>query len=489
MKPNRNPDFVYEVAAVGRGDWQSRSADRQERSGTPQKYSSSICNLPGRAAVRWSDLHLYAHTAEEEASSVSLPLFCDGLRGGSRSLSHLPTTVSDAVFKSPVLSTIQSAVQRRTVSERCDSPLFSYSWWQKSPIVLPNTCDRVFLSVSDMSELEDLGSEMFNSAVFGASNADTASTSKVLLEPEALAQAIAKMDKLTKTVESQGNTIRILAEAVSSLMPDKETDSDDSAAVEKQKVKSKSKQKSKMVINSDAESVFGAASVKSKLKSSKKTSQGFIVEDDSDTAASKRKSKKSKHSLISEGESIYSSGSDSDKSKKGSKSKSKKSQVLKERKRQLKVAREKVRNQKDSSDSENQESSEEEVNLPKIKKKMTKSQREEASSKLAGLLKRAGFTFPDEDYETEETSGTDSSCSNSCSNSRKVKIKSGSKVKKRPVKRQELWPHTIANEESWEDTSSENISLAKFMTCFTTIMSVCGGVEAIGRTNFLKSIL
>ena len=68
------------------------------------------------------------------------------------------------------------------------------------------------------------------------------------------------------------------------------------------------------------------------------------------------------------------------------------------------------------------------------------------------------------------------------------KVKSGAKIKKRPVVRTELWPHTIANEDDGDNVTSEDISLAKFFSCFTYIMMGCGGVEARGRSTLLHAV-
>ena len=68
------------------------------------------------------------------------------------------------------------------------------------------------------------------------------------------------------------------------------------------------------------------------------------------------------------------------------------------------------------------------------------------------------------------------------------KVKSGAKVKQRPVVRTELWPHTIANEEDGEEVTSENIGLSRFLSCFTFIMTNCGRREAAGRAEFLHAI-
>ena len=62
-------------------------------------------------------------------------------------------------------------------------------------------------------------------------------------------------------------------------------------------------------------------------------------------------------------------------------------------------------------------------------------------------------------------------------------------MKTRKVKVQEVWPHTIANEESGESITSEEITLSKFFTCFTLLMNTCKSrTEAKGRSAFLHAI-
>ena len=48
--------------------------------------------------------------------------------------------------------------------------------------------------------------------------------------------------------------------------------------------------------------------------------------------------------------------------------------------------------------------------------------------------------------------------------------------------------HTIAVEEDGEDVSYDDIGLAKFLSCFTCIMTSCGKVEAAGRARLLNAI-
>ena len=114
---------------------------------------------------------------------------------------------------------------------------------------------------------------------------------------------------------------------------------------------------------------------------------------------------------------------------------------------------------------------------------MSKRQKDLCSSKVASRLKQAGATFPSDDFETTSSSGKES---HSVYDKRK-KIKSGAKVKTRPVVRTELWPH-IANEDDGEDVTSENITLAKFFSCFTFIMASCSRLEAKVRPVLLHPI-
>ena len=131
-----------------------------------------------------------------------------------------------------------------------------------------------------------------------------------------------------------------------------------------------------------------------------------------------------------------------------------------------------------------EESSEELVDMKALRKKMSSKQKEACNCKVSARLKKAGAYFPEE--STSTSSGTDSS--DSGRKGRERKVKSGAKVKKRPVVRTELWPHTIANEEEGNDISSENIGLSKFLSCFTHIMTTCGRREASGRTELLHAI-
>ena len=124
---------------------------------------------------------------------------------------------------------------------------------------------------------------------------------------------------------------------------------------------------------------------------------------------------------------------------------------------------------------------------------MSKSQKEECQRKLSASLEYVGANFPEDDFDdpsssSSSSSGRDSSDSDSHRKCRKKKVKSGSKIKKRPVVKTELWPHTIINENEGEDVSCDNITLAKFFTGFTYIMSTVKKGESKGRSALLHAI-
>ena len=71
---------------------------------------------------------------------------------------------------------------------------------------------------------------------------------------------------------------------------------------------------------------------------------------------------------------------------------------------------------------------------------------------MAARLKQEGAHFPVED-SSSTSSGTSSSESGRKTR-RRGKVRSGQKIKKRPVIKTELWPHTIANEEEGDSPGS-----------------------------------
>ena len=165
----------------------------------------------------------------------------------------------------------------------------------------------------------------------------------------------------------------------------------------------------------------------------------------------------------------------------------KEDRVESEKKRQLKVLQDKLKDKSREVSVDSDISSDDRVDLKSIKKKLTRKQRDLCSSKVAAKLKDVGATFPEDDFSTTSTSGKDTeSEKGSCRHSNKVK--SGAKVKKRPVVKTLLWPHTIANEDDGDEVTSENISLSKFFSCFTSIMTSCGGVESRGRSALLHAV-
>ena len=104
------------------------------------------------------------------------------------------------------------------------------------------------------------------------------------------------------------------------------------------------------------------------------------------------------------------------------KTSTKKDRVEEEKDRTFKVLQEKLRTRnrgkKDKSDTDTgSDSSGEEVDLKALRKKMSGKQREECNKKLSAKLKQVGATFPEDDYDSTSSSGTDSSYgSRSCRN-------------------------------------------------------------------------
>ena len=198
-------------------------------------------------------------------------------------------------------------------------------------------------------------------------------------------------------------------------------------------------------------------------------------------------------SVANDSSSDNESSSGNKKSKKHHKKggKSKLDRVEFERERSLKVMREKLearkKKNKKKSESEEGSSSDEEVNVKKVRKKMSHRQKLALGHKVSSRLSEAGASFPEDSSTLSEGSGTDTS-KVSCHRHKKS-VKSGAKVRKRPVKRTEIWPHTIANEEDDSNVTHESIILSKFLTCFTYIMNNCENeTEAAGRAVLLEAI-
>ena len=116
------------------------------------------------------------------------------------------------------------------------------------------------------------------------------------------------------------------------------------------------------------------------------------------------------------------------------------------------------------------------------RKKKTKCKKREKD-----LLEEVGDTFPDQEFSSASSSGTETDNSKFVYR-RKKKVKSGTSIKKRPVVKTELWPHTIANEEEGEEVACDNIGLSRFFNCFTHIMLNCRRSESAGRAVLLHAV-
>ena len=182
------------------------------------------------------------------------------------------------------------------------------------------------------------------------------------------------------------------------------------------------------------------------------------------------------------------SGQESIQSKVKGKSKSKSERVAEEKERQYKMLQEKFKGKFDYSDSSSEDEclQNEATSLKGIRKNMSSKQKKLCENRVQDTLKKVGAVFPEDDVISSSTSGKDSSDAGSCRHRRKVK--SGAKVIKRPVIKTELWPHTVANENDGDQVTCDNISLAKFMSCFTYIMATCASSESRGRSVLLHAI-
>ena len=173
--------------------------------------------------------------------------------------------------------------------------------------------------------------------------------------------------------------------------------------------------------------------------------------------------------------------------------KNKQQRVLEERERTLNLLLDKMHeDEKRVGESQSDESSGDELNLGKVNKKLSRKQKKRRDKTAAALLKEIGSSFPDEDEDASASgysdTGTDSD-SNKKKSKSKRKVKSGAEVKRRPVVRTELWPHTIANEDDGEGVTKDNIILSKFLSCYTYIMISCEDQEeATGRASLLHAV-
>ena len=169
------------------------------------------------------------------------------------------------------------------------------------------------------------------------------------------------------------------------------------------------------------------------------------------------------------------------------KSSKKQEKVDFEKDRSLKIMEDKLEDRRRRGESQNDEvfSSDGHFNLQALRKNMSRSEKTECSDKVASTLRQSGAVFPQEEYCASGSSGMESEAGARYS---RRKVKSGANISKRPVVQTELWPHTIANEDDIEEVSSENITLAKFMSCFSHIMVNCGRAEATGRAVLLHAV-
>ena len=174
--------------------------------------------------------------------------------------------------------------------------------------------------------------------------------------------------------------------------------------------------------------------------------------------------------------------------------------VEEEKARQAEVVREKIRSRskhkksakgdRSGTEGDKEESSDEEevVDLKSLKKRMSKSEQEYCELRVAQILKEAGGSFPEDEDSSSSGTSASSRSSHSEGKSKKKKLKSGSKVKTRPVKRQELRPHTVLCEDKGEVVEADAITLAKFLSCFMSITLLAGKKEAAGWSTLLAAI-
>ena len=175
------------------------------------------------------------------------------------------------------------------------------------------------------------------------------------------------------------------------------------------------------------------------------------------------------------------------------KKKSKTNRVENEKYRSLPVHQENLRRQERSRNTaESGEETEEGRASGDLGRRLSPSQREVVNRRVSDAMSASGASFPDDDFDPSDgsnsNSGRDSSDSRSYRRKKKSKVKSGAEIKKRSVIKTELWPHTIINEDEGEELTSEDITLAKFFTAFTYIITTVGRVEAKGRSGLLHAV-
>ena len=178
-------------------------------------------------------------------------------------------------------------------------------------------------------------------------------------------------------------------------------------------------------------------------------------------------------------------------SKKPKTSSSKVDRIKEEKERQLKLLKESLKDkEKENSESEAGSASDDSLslNLNVLKNKLSRKKKTKCKKREKDLLEEVGATFPDQEFTSASSSGTDETDNSKFVYRRKKKVKSGASIKKRPVVKTELWPHTIANEEEGEEVACDNIGLSRFFSCFTHIMLNCRRSESAGRAVLLHAV-
>ena len=134
--------------------------------------------------------------------------------------------------------------------------------------------------------------------------------------------------------------------------------------------------------------------------------------------------------------------------------KNKKDRVEEEKERSLGVVRGKLNNKNGGSSPGHAEFSDDGYDRKGSRRKKTKKQRDQSSSsqRQSSRRKQVRRTFSEDDYDATSSSGMDLSCTRR-NHKHSRQVKSGAKIKKRPVVRTELWPHTIANEDDGEEVT------------------------------------
>ena len=100
--------------------------------------------------------------------------------------------------------------------------------------------------------------------------------------------------------------------------------------------------------------------------------------------------------------------------------KSKSSRVEEERARSLKVLRGQLSGNSSTSSESSSDETDEDLNSKGIKKRMSKKQRDLCDRRMAANLRKIGSTFPEDDFDTSESSGEEScNVASSCRHSKK----------------------------------------------------------------------